>query len=65
MYQRQGEKALPVYPVAVYPGTRTLTIGKAMFYENLVNRRRDTYRMGMKVEEEVIRLYLAMKKSKE
>ena len=63
MHQRQGGKALPVYPAAVYPGTRSLSIGKAMFYENLVNRRRDTYRMGMKVEEEVIKLYLAMKNS--
>lgn len=64
MYQRQWGKALPVYPVAVYPGTRSLTIGKAIFYENLVNRRRDTYRMGMKVEEDVIRLYLEMKNTK-
>jgi hypothetical protein len=61
IYQRQWEKTLPVYPVAVYSETRTLTIGMAIYYENLVNRRQDIYRTGKKVEDEVIRLYLEMK----
>jgi 1-acyl-sn-glycerol-3-phosphate acyltransferase len=61
MYQDAYGAQLPVYPMAVFPGTETIAIGKPEFYNKQGFRRDDIHNFTRIVEEDVHRLYLGLK----
>ncbi len=59
-YQHLTGKLLPVYPMAISSVRRTIAIGRALFLEQLADRRQDVRRMCVRLEEEVRRLWRSL-----
>ncbi len=58
LFQNLTGRPLPLYPVAVSPQRRMVTVGEPIFYEANGRRREDVLRTCARLEAEVQRLYL-------
>jgi hypothetical protein len=60
MHEREVGGKLPIYPMAVHPGTKTIAVGQAHFYEDNASRRVDVHRTCEQVRQKVTELYLTL-----
>ena len=59
MYERVTGRRLPLYPLAVHKGRKTVTVGRPLFYENQGNRHADIRRTCDELYARVRQIYLA------
>lgn len=57
MYERGTGERLPLIPMAVYPETRTVVVGEALFLHDTGDRREDVRRTCGEMREKVAELY--------
>lgn len=57
MYEQATGNQLPLYPVCVYPGTKTITVGRPIFFEKHGDRRQDVIGTCRRLFEAVGELY--------
>jgi hypothetical protein len=62
MHERETGQRLPVYPMAVHPGTKTIAIGQAHFYEANASRRLDVHNTCDLLRQAVTDLYTALER---
>jgi len=60
MHERDTGQRLPVYPMAVHPGKKTIAIGQAHFYEENASRRLDVRHHCDLLRQAVTDLYLVL-----
>jgi len=60
IHQRRTGERLPVYPMAVHPGSRMLAIGKAQFLQDGANHRQALQAACLALRQEVCGLYMEL-----
>jgi len=60
MYERAAGRRLPMYPLAVHAGRKTITFGRPVFHENRGDRHADVRATCGRLRERVRELYLAL-----
>jgi hypothetical protein len=60
MYEDATGKRLPIYPAAVHPGSKTVAVGKAIFFDKDSNRREGVRRTCGRLRGDVQELYCAL-----
>jgi hypothetical protein len=64
MHERACGGRLPIYPLAVYPGSKTIAVGEAVFFEDNGNRRQDIRRVCDQLQGKVHELYRGLQARK-
>lgn len=62
MHERETGRRLPVYPMAVHPGTKTLAVGAAQYHADNASHRLDVRRTCEQLRQAVADLYAALER---
>lgn len=60
MHEKDTGERLPVYPMAVHPGSKTILVGQAHYYSDNGSRRLDVRHTCAILKDKVTELYLAL-----
>ncbi|HNS52627.1 MAG TPA: hypothetical protein PKO09_15785 [Anaerolineae bacterium] len=60
MHERESGQRLPLYPVAVHPGTKTLAVGEAQYHAGDSSHRLEVRRTCERLRQAVADLYVAL-----